>query len=242
MPRPRCRNGCRRAASPFPATVSSRLAGRRMRRLSKSNARCRPSTWRRSAKVARAGPPSKRQRAACWTDSPPNEATHECAHHHRTRSPAALRPDRHRRSAQCRQVHALQRPDQSRHRRRELPLLHHRAQCRHRRAARPAAGGPGRDRQARAGAAGRGGVCRHRRPGGRCQQGRGPGQPVPVAHPRDRRHRQRGALLRGPQRHPRERQGRPDLRHRGHPDRALPGRPRHRREKPAPLQQGGAGR
>ncbi|CAF0718944.1 unnamed protein product [Rotaria sp. Silwood1] len=69
-----------------------------------------------------------------------------------------------------------------------------------------------------------------------------PGQPVPVAHPRDRRHRQRRALLRGPERHPRERQGRPDLRHRGDPDRTLPGRPRHRREEPAPLQQGGARR
>ena len=45
---------------------------------------------------------------------------------------------RHRRPAQRRQVHPLQRPDQGRHRGRELPVLHHRAERRHRRAARPA--------------------------------------------------------------------------------------------------------
>jgi hypothetical protein len=32
---------------------------------------------------------------------------------------------------------------------------------------------------------------------------------------------------------PRRRQGRPDLRHRGDPDRAVPGRPDHGREEPA---------
>ena len=63
-------------------------------------------------------------------------------------------------------------------------------------AARPAPGGAGRDRQARAGGAGDRRVRRHRRPGGRRVQGRRPGQPVPRAHPRDRRHRQRRALLR----------------------------------------------
>jgi hypothetical protein len=83
----------------------------------------------------------------------------------------------------------------------------------------------GGDRQARARGAGDRRVCRHCRPGGGRQQGRRPGQPVPEPHPRDRRHRQRGALLRGRERHPRGRQGRPDRRHRGHPDRALPGRP-----------------
>ena len=61
-------------------------------------------------------------------------------------------------------------------------------------------------------------------------QGRGPRQPVPRPHPRDRRDRQRRALLRGRERDPRRRQGRPGRRHRGDPDRALPGRPRHRRE------------
>lgn len=36
---------------------------------------------------------------------------------------------RHRRPAQRRQVHAVQCPDESRHRRRKLSVLHHRAQC-----------------------------------------------------------------------------------------------------------------
>jgi ribosome-binding ATPase YchF (GTP1/OBG family) len=45
---------------------------------------------------------------------------------------------RHRRPAQRRQVHPLQRPDQVGHRGGELPLLHHRAQRRHRRSARSA--------------------------------------------------------------------------------------------------------
>ena len=61
-------------------------------------------------------------------------------------------------------------------------------------------------------------------------QGRRPGQPVPRPHPRDRRDRQRRALLRGRERHPRRRQGRPGLRHRGDPDRAVPGRPGDGRE------------
>ncbi len=68
-------------------------------------------------------------------------------------------------------------------------------------------------------------VRRHRGPGRGRLEGRGPRQPVPRQHPRDRRHRQRGALLRGRQRHPRRGQGRPDLRHRGDPDRAGAGRP-----------------
>ena len=50
-------------------------------------------------------------------------------------------------------------------------------------------------------------------------QGRGPGQPVPGQHPRDRRHLPRGPLLRGPEHRPRRgahRPGgrRPDHRHR----------------------------
>ena len=71
-------------------------------------------------------------------------------------------------------------------------------------------------------------------------QGRRPGQSVPRPHPRDRRDRQRGALLRGRQRDPRRRQGRPDLRHRGDPDRAVPGRPGDGRKGSAPLHQDGA--
>ena len=56
---------------------------------------------------------------------------------------------RHRRPAQRRQVHPLQRPDQGRHRGRELSVLHDRAERRHRRAARPAPRTAGGDRQAR---------------------------------------------------------------------------------------------
>ena len=63
-------------------------------------------------------------------------------------------------------------------------------------------------------------VRRHRRPGRRRQQGRGPGQPVPRPHPRGRRRLPRGALLRGRRRRPRGRRGRPGARHRGHRDRA----------------------
>jgi ribosome-binding ATPase len=56
---------------------------------------------------------------------------------------------RYRRPAQRRQVHPVQRPDQGRHRGRELPVLHHRAQRRHRAGARPAPRcHAGRDRQA----------------------------------------------------------------------------------------------
>ena len=53
------------------------------------------------------------------------------------------------------------------------------------------------DRRTREDRADHGGVRRHRGPGGRRVAGRRPRQPVPVAHPRDRRDRARGALLRG---------------------------------------------
>ena len=96
----------------------------------------------------------------------------------------------------------------------------------------PRLGAAGRDRQARAHRAGDRRVRRHRRAGGRRVEGRRPGQPVPRPHPRDRRDRQRRALLRRRERDPRRRQGRPDRRHRGDPDRAVPGRPGHRREEP----------
>jgi hypothetical protein len=107
--------------------------------------------------------------------------------------------------------------------------------------------GAGRDRQAGARGESHRRVRRHRRPGGRRVEGRGPGQPVPVAHPRNRRHRQRGALLRRRQRDPRVRQGQPDRRHRSHPDRTGAGRHGHRREslhrenKKAPLRRQGRG-
>ena len=97
---------------------------------------------------------------------------------------------RDRRPAQRRQVHAVQRADQGRHRGGELSVLHHRAQRRHRRGARPAPGGAGGDRQAAEACmpADRR-VRRHRRAGRRRIEGRRPGQPVPRQHPRDRRHR-----------------------------------------------------
>ena len=67
--------------------------------------------------------------------------------------PASHEPQmRHRRPAQRRQVDAVQRADQGRHRRRELSVLHDRAQRRHRRGARPAARGARRDREAGEGA------------------------------------------------------------------------------------------
>jgi hypothetical protein len=71
-------------------------------------------------------------------------------------------------------------------------------------------------------------------------QGGGPGQPVPRQHPRDECDRQRGALLRGRQRHPREQQGGSDFRHRGDPHGAGTRRHAVDREGQAPLRQDAA--
>ena len=65
-----------------------------------------------------------------------------------------------------------------------------------------------RDRQAAEDRPDHARLRRHRRPGARRLQGRGPGQPVPRQHPRGRRHRPRAALLRGRRRHPRRGQRR----------------------------------
>ena len=73
-------------------------------------------------------------------------------------------------------------------------------------------------------------------------KGEGLGNQFPRPHPRDRCDRQRGALLRGRERHPRGRQGRPDRRHRGDPDRAVPGRHDHGGEVAGALHQGRQGR
>ncbi len=81
-------------------------------------------------------------------------------------------------------------------------------------------------------------VRRHRRARRRGVEGRRSRQPVPRAHPRDRRDRQRRALLRRRERHPRRQQDRPGLRRRGDPDRALPGRHGDRREEPGALHEG----
>ena len=86
-----------------------------------------------------------------------------------------------------------------------------------------AAGG---HRQARAHRAGDRRVRRHRRPGGRRQQGRGPGQPVPRrTSARPTRIVNVVRCFDDDERDPRRRQGRPGRRHRGDPDRAVPGRP-----------------
>jgi aminoacyl-tRNA hydrolase len=87
---------------------------------------------------------------------------------------------RHRRSAQRRQVHPLQRAHQGADRGGELSVLHHRSQCRRRPVPDPrldemlpAIVKPKRVLPPS------GGVRRHRRPGGGRQQGRRPGQQVP---------------------------------------------------------------
>ena len=79
-------------------------------------------------------------------------------------------------------------------------------------------------------------------PGRRRVQGRGPGQQVPRQHPRNRRHRPRGALLRRRQRRPRRRQDRSAGRHRDHQHRTRAGRPRDGGKDHAALRQGRRGR
>lgn len=61
------RSGCRRGISPCPVTASSPPAARRMRRPSKSNARCRRCAWPNVAKAARGAVPSSRPPGACST-------------------------------------------------------------------------------------------------------------------------------------------------------------------------------
>ena len=110
--------------------------------------------------------------------------------------------------AQRRQVDAVQRADQGGHRRGELSVLHDRAERRHRRGAGSAPRRARRDREAAEGHPGDRRVRRHRGPRRRRIEGRGPRQPVPREHPRDRRDRARRALLRGSERRPRRRQDR----------------------------------
>ena len=115
-----------------------------------------------------------------------------------------------------------------------FPVLHDRAQHRRRAGAGSAPERAGRDRQAAADPADLVRVRRHRRPGGGRLQRRGPGQQVPGPHPRGGRHRPRGALLREHRHHPRQRQGRPDRRHRNHRYRTGAGRPGLRRKSAEP--------
>ena len=91
---------------------------------------------------------------------------------------------RHRRPAQRRQEHPVQRADQERRARRELPVRDDRAERRRGRAARPAAGQARRDVRLAEDHPGAGVVRRHRRAGPRRVQGAGPGQRVPRQHPR----------------------------------------------------------
>ena len=85
---------------------------------------------------------------------------------------------------------------------------------------------------------GGGRVRGHRRPGCGRIQGRGPRQPVPRQHPRNRRHRARGALLRGSERDPCGEQDRPAFRHRSDQYRAGAGGSCCRREATVEKRQG----
>ncbi len=132
---------------------------------------------------------------------------------------------RHRRAAQCGQVHPVQRAHQQRGAGGQLPVRHHRAQRRRRGRARSAAAAAGRSLRRRTGGARDRHLRRHRRPRARRVAGRGPGQPVPGRHPRDRRHLPGGAGLPRRRRRPRRRAGGSGRRHRDGQHRADPGRP-----------------
>ena len=126
-----------------------------------------------------------------------------------------------RRSAQRRQVHPLQRADQERRARGELPVRDDRAERRRREPARPA---PRRSSP------------RSSTPSASCprpvsfvdiagivqgrERGRGARQPVPREHPRGRRDRAGRARIRRRRRRARRRRGRPGSRPRDHQHRA----------------------
>ena len=110
---------------------------------------------------------------------------------------------RHRRTAECRQVHALQCADADRGGAGgELSVLHHRAECRRRGGARSAPRQAGGDRQIGRDHPDPHHLRGHRRPCARRVEGRRPRQPVPRQHPRSRCHRACAALLRGRRHHP----------------------------------------
>ena len=81
-------------------------------------------------------------------------------------------------------------------------------------------------------------VRRHRRARARSERGGGPGQPVPREHPRVRRDRRGGAVLRRRERHPRRGQGRSGERRRHDQDRARARGPRHDRARAAEAREG----
>ena len=138
---------------------------------------------------------------------------------------------RHRRTAECRQVDALQRADgDGGGAGGELSVLHHRAERRRGRRARSAAGQARGDCEVGTDHSDPADLRRYRRPRARRVEGRRPRQPVPRHHPRGRCDRACGALLRGFRHHARRRQDRSDRRHRDHRNRADAGRPRQPRE------------
>ena len=134
---------------------------------------------------------------------------------------------RYRRVAQCRQVDAVQCADRDGGGAGgELSVLHHRAECRRGRGARSQARQTGGDRQIRPDHPDPADLRRYRGPGARRLEGRGPRQPVSRHHPRGRRGRPCGALLRGFRHHPCRRQDRATGRYRDHRDRTDAGRSR----------------
>ena len=108
----------------------------------------------------------------------------------------------------------------------ELSVLHHRAECRRGRGAGFAARQAVGDRQISPDHSNPADLCRHRGPGARRLQGRGPRQPVPCHHPRSRRRGACGEVFRGFGHHPCRRQDRAAGRYRDHRDRADAGRSR----------------
>ena len=138
---------------------------------------------------------------------------------------------RHRRPAQRREVDALQRPDQERRARRELPVRHDRAQRRRRRRPRPAARGArgkihgsARLLPATVSFVDIAGIVRG------ASRGRGAGQQVPREHPRERRDLPGDPRVPRPQRRARRRRGLAEGRHRDDQHRADPRRPADHRE------------
>ena len=131
---------------------------------------------------------------------------------------------RHRRAAQRREVDAVQRPDQERRARRELPLRDDRAQRRGRRRARSAAGRARQDPCLGEADPRHRVLRRHRRHRARRVRGRGPGQQVPRQHPRERRDLPGDQGVPRSQRRARRRPGLAQGRHRDHQHRADPRR------------------
>ncbi len=148
---------------------------------------------------------------------------------------------RHRRTAERRQVDALQCADQRGHRGGEFSLLHDRSEHRRRAGAGSAPAGARRHRQAAEDHSDLDRIRRHRRPRRRRVERRRAGQQVPRAHPRGRCDRARRALLRASGHRARRRQDRSDLGHRDHRHRARARRSRIGRQGAEPRRARGQG-